>query len=328
MNCFGHLLPFILALLLLPAVAGAAAFFSGNEVVISDPLDDDLFASGGRIVIDAPVRSVVVAGGDVTINAPVGGDVIAAGGSVRISADVDGKVIAAGGSVAVEANITTNALLSGGTILIGRNAAIGRDAYISGQTVRNEGTVGGVLNVDAVIFDNTGTAGEVIYVPQETDRIPTGLSAFGLLITLGYLIAGLLLLRLFPEPMSAIGEAILRSPGRAALFGLAVLVVTPLLILLLLVTVVGAPLAALLGILFVTALLLASIFVALPLGLLFTERFEMGFGAMGAFVLGFILIHVLFAIPFLGVVVRLLSFVLGYGGVLIGLRSLSDWRGA
>ncbi|RPJ49858.1 MAG: hypothetical protein EHJ95_08155, partial [Methanobacteriota archaeon] len=83
----------ILIVLLLAAPGFALEFRSGNEVIVNDPIDDDLVVSGGQVIIDAPVGSVIAAGGEVRVRAPVTGDVIAAGGLVVVDAEVGGKIV-------------------------------------------------------------------------------------------------------------------------------------------------------------------------------------------------------------------------------------------
>ncbi|NYT20477.1 MAG: hypothetical protein GKC07_01590, partial [Methanomicrobiales archaeon] len=153
------LLTFVL--LILPAGVSALATYSGGQVVIDEPVHDDLFVSGGMIEITAPVDSVIAAGGTIIIDAPVAGDVIAAGGSIRVNDRIGGKLVAAGGDITVNGDIGTNAVLTGGTVRIGDTVTVSRDAIISGGQVFHAGHVTGNLTVRAQNFDNQGTAGNL-----------------------------------------------------------------------------------------------------------------------------------------------------------------------
>ncbi|HET6782163.1 MAG TPA: hypothetical protein VFH67_08705, partial [bacterium] len=67
--------------------APAHAFDSraGSSVLVSEPVQDDLYAAGGTVEVTAAVEGdVTAAGGTVTLSGSVNGGVLAAGGTVRI----------------------------------------------------------------------------------------------------------------------------------------------------------------------------------------------------------------------------------------------------
>ena len=70
----------LLLLLLLPGAQAVRMIGGDDPVVVSEPIDDDVFAAGGMLSIEAPVDSLIAAGGEIEVSAPVRGDVIVAGG--------------------------------------------------------------------------------------------------------------------------------------------------------------------------------------------------------------------------------------------------------
>ncbi|MBP9009611.1 MAG: hypothetical protein KBG16_13315, partial [Methanospirillum sp.] len=59
---------------------------SGDNIVINEPIDDDLVASGGSMIVNAPVKSITWAGGTLIINEPVEKNLIAAGATIQVNA--------------------------------------------------------------------------------------------------------------------------------------------------------------------------------------------------------------------------------------------------
>jgi hypothetical protein len=190
----------VLVLLAVPAGVSALVTYSGNDVTIIDPVDDDVFITGGMIEVNAPVRSITAAGGSITINAPVSGDVIAAGGTISIHGDVGGKVVAFGGTIDLAGNVTTNVVLQGGTVTIQESSTIGKDAMISAGSVQNAGTVLGKLTVQSQSVENTGHAGS--YEVKQRQGIGAAvvwfLSVLAILLLIGWFITGLILIRVMP----------------------------------------------------------------------------------------------------------------------------------
>jgi hypothetical protein len=310
-------------MLLVPSAVQAVAFYSGDDVIISTAVDDDIFASGGRVSINAPVRSVIAAGGEVAINAAVHGDVIAAGGAITINGPVDGKVVVAGGSLGINANISTNLVAAGGEVTIGKASHIMRDAYIEGGTVTHAGAVGGLLSVSSAEFVNSGTAGSVHYemTQQDGDGFRFLLDALFLMITIGFYILGILFLWLFPLPFAyVVGEA-RQNTLKNMLIGLFVILIGCVLFLALAVSVIGLPLALVLGIYLLLGMVLSSLFVASCLGGWILEKLHKETGPYIPFTIGFILIHLLLAIPIIGFLTRVAVVILGTGAL-----SMALWK--
>ncbi|MEG3055235.1 MAG: hypothetical protein WBH94_05590 [Methanoculleus sp.] len=318
-----HLAVFILVLLLIPSGAQALTFLSGDQPQIDTPIPDDVVASGGIVTINAPVDSLTVAGGTVTVNAPVKSDIIAAGGTLVINGDAGGKVIAAGGDIEVNGN-ATNVLITGGSIRIGRDAVIQRDAVISGGEVTSEGVVMRNLTVSATTFNNTGTAGNVTFEEREE----SGLLVSGILVLLavGLLILGLIFVRFVPDPFLAVVHEVERRPVVFTVLGFIAHFVTMIVLLIIAITIIGIPIALFLGLLFIASMLISTFFVAYALGDAIASRAKWRAGRIWIFILGFVILYILFAIPLLGMIIHVIAMSLGYGGLLSALRGARLFR--
>ena len=203
----------ILFLLFLPVGVSALVSYSGNQVSIDTPVSDDVFAAGGAITVNAPIDSLIAAGGTITLNAPVKGDVIVAGGRVIANNNIGGKLVAAGGTVDVNGDVGTNALITGGTVTINPRATIGRDAAISGGTVTNSGHVTGNLSVRSQSFTDTGTVGgSSTYVHTDPVSFTKIFTVLGILFSIGWLILGLVLLKIAPARYRVVEDEVTKSP--------------------------------------------------------------------------------------------------------------------
>jgi hypothetical protein len=315
-----HLHPILVLLfimLLIPAGVQALALYSDGTVMISQPVQDDVFASGGTIMVNARVSSLTAVGGTITINAPVDGDVIAAGGTVTINAPVGGKILVAGGTVEVNAAVGTNAVITGGMVTLTDAADIGKDALISGRTVSSAGDVRGTLTVSSQDFSNTGSAGQVDYTPNEPDMGLRGLfRLFVVLWTIGMFILGLLLIYFIPKRFGVVENAIRTSPVIRTIIGFFAIIVLVIMLVLLSFTIVLLPLTLGSGMLFLLGIMLSTLFVASALGRMIAGYAKWEPKAWQAFTVGFVVLAILAVIPVIGFIVMVIAVSLGFGGIL------------
>ena len=311
----------LISIIVLPS-AQALQEFSGQVVSIDSPINDDVFAAGSVVNINAPVDSAVIAGGTLNINAPVKGDIFAAGGQVNINSDVGGKVVTAGGNVNLGGSIGTNLVAAGGNVDIFPGRAIGRDALISAGNVINAGKVSGNLTVYASNFQNNGSAGRVEFHRTETERArPSGgFNFFGVLMAIGYLILGLIMLRYIPGLFTTLDKEIKTSSVIRTVIGLVSIVVSIIIIFIIAVTIVGLPIAVIMALLFTTSLLLTGIFVSFSLGRWVGGRMNLKYSDTILFVIGFVVLNILFLLPYIGGLIGLISMSLGYGAILYAVR--------
>jgi hypothetical protein len=320
-----QLILIITLLILLISQAHALRMLSGDDISIDSPIDDDVFAGGGSVTINAPVGGVVIWGGDVTINAPVSGDVFVAGGDVVLNSDVGGKIVAAGGDIDVSGK-AKNAVIAGGDVTLYSTTVIEKDAVIAGRTVSNAGRINGTLTVRAENFQNTGSVGHVDFTRTEW---PKGLHQFmnilALLVTVGFFILGILMLKLFPTQFFIVEEEVRRFPVKNTVVGFALIIVSVIVITLIAATVIGVPVALVMIMLFIMALMLSSLFVSFALGRTIVGLFNAKINDILIFVIGFVIVSVLLWIPYAGPFIGIIVISLGFGSIFYALRK--NWQG-
>jgi hypothetical protein len=315
----------LILVMLIPAVVSGLATYNGGQVVIGQPVPDDVFASGGMIDVNAPVDSLIAAGGTINVNAPVKGDVIAAGGTINVNSDIGGKLVAAGGTINVNNGIGTNAVLAGGSVNIGQGATIGRDALISGGRVSSAGTIAGNLTVRARTFENTGTAGQLnVELSKPREEFSRIFSIFGIIFTIGMLILGLVLLHFAPGHFMAVEEEVRKSALVKTVGGFFAIIISLVVLILISVTIVLLPIALLLWMAFFAGLLLSTLFVSLALGRILALKVKWEAPPWQMFLLGFVILNIASRIPVAGIIVLGISASLGFAAFFLTLYRNRD----
>ncbi|HQC00685.1 MAG TPA: hypothetical protein PKX11_09030 [Methanospirillum sp.] len=297
---------------------------SGDNIVISEPVDDDILASGGSMIVNAPVKSItwaggtlivnepvkenlVAVGGTIQLNAPVGTDIFVIGGNIEINSDVGGKVMALGGSVTMSGD-TENIAAAGGTVILGKETVISRDAIISASGYTTQATILGNLTIEEGTGEETGFDLEMIgSVIQAFITIAMIISFFG------FLILGIVFVKICPAFHAAIVKTGKEKLLLSFIAGIAGLIVGFILFLILLVTMVGIPLAFLLLFLMLIGLMLANILTGALAGEWIQKIANKEVGLIWGFVIGFVIINILFLIPFIGFMIWIVSVFLGFG---------------
>jgi hypothetical protein len=304
---------FLILLILFPLGVSALATYSGGQVIIDKPVPDDVFASGGTLEVNAPVESLIAAGGVINVNSPVAGDIIAAGGTVNVNDEVGGKIVAAGGNINLNSRIGTNAVVAGGQVHIGQSAVIERDALVSGGQVVNAGQIVGNLTVRARSFDNQGTAGSLdVILSEPRDQFSRLFEIFGIIFTIGMFILGIVLLHVAPQRFHAVEEEVRKSAILKTVIGFFAIIASVIILILISMTVVLLPLAILLWMAFFAALLLSTLFVSLSVGHIIARYAKWEARPWQMFVVGFIVLNLLFRIPVVGLIILIISVSLGF----------------
>jgi hypothetical protein len=326
-------------------VTGDAVVSSGRLKVPGHVVGSLSVLSGEAEIVGAVDGSIRVAGGDVTIGGKVGRDVVVAGGSVTIdsTATVAGDLIVAGGDVSVLGSITGDVRGNVGSLTIGGSGTVG-----------GTGTVGGDVRVHADhirLRSRAKVAGDLIYTSRNVARIDDGASVKGakrqtvpdrfypgdnlaswfasaIFRLLCALFAGVVLVLLLPHAMAVVADGIRGSPASSFVLGLVLLVLTPVLVLILLVTVIGIPIAVIVLVGYVCVLYLSQVFLGLALGRIILpgswDTTGRGYNLL-AMTIGVVILAGLrlIPVPFVGSVVAIITAVFGLGAVIVGPRR---WR--
>lgn len=323
----------------------------------------DVLASGGMVhVTDSVPGDAMLAGGNLEFSGATGGDYLGAGGSQVITGRIHGSARVAGGEIRVAAPIDRNATIAGGNIELDGASIVGHNAYLAGGTVRVAGTVrqvlhvtggtvvldgavGGNVEVDATelrVGSRAAIAGSMRYrVPREKVHIDSAaqiagtvtalpardwrgtLLVFRLVWLLGFLLAGAVAVALAPRFARDAAERLQLRPGLSVLLGIVWLIVVPIICVLIAITLIGLPLALLLGAVYMVLAYVGRFVLAVWLGQrMLGDRVRPGTaGAVVSFLAGAIILAIVALVPLLGPLVTLAATVCGLGALLLAIRA-------
>jgi cytoskeletal protein CcmA (bactofilin family) len=216
-------------------------FLAGRTIAFASSTARDVFAAGREIDLSSGTVTddVIAVGERVTVaqEAIIGGDVIAAGRVLRIEGPVGGLVRAAGAQVTIDGAVAGDVFAQGRVITIGPNARIEGALTHRGRSV--------TISPEAQI---TGRV-TALQPRAEPDMRPlAGVATWAAaLVLFGFFLMTVVIAVLFPGLMNEASLSIRRKPLSMLALGLAIAVITPFLIILLLVTLLGIPLAFVVG---------------------------------------------------------------------------------
>jgi cytoskeletal protein CcmA (bactofilin family) len=308
------------------APVGGDAVLAGGQVRVDGRVSQDLYAMGGDLeVLGAVAQNARVAGGQVTIGpgASISGNVSAAGGEIRLEGRVDGYVQAAGGRVYVDGPIGGDVNVTSGEVELGPNAHIaGRLRYASDKELQQAPGA----RVQGGIERRPSRSGWPI--PGNVERQVGGRGSW--IWTFGLMLLAAVLVAVLPGVSARIAATLQGHPGKSLLVGFGILIGVPVAAVMLLITLIGAPLALLVITLYFALLLVGYISTSVALGdwaLRRVKPLEAGRKAwrIGATVLTVLVIGLVSRIPALGILVMLLALLAGIGALIL---LVLQWRSA
>ena len=328
-------------------------FAAGERLTIAGTVNGDAYVAGGNVIVEGDINGdLIAAGGTVNVRGKVAQDVRVAGGQVTVSGDVQGNVTLVGGSLEItdSAGINGSLVSAGGNLSvfgpIGKGAAIGAGAATIGNLINGDITAGvgeltltpsakvsGDLNywsdADAQIQQGAEISGKTTHnFPQKKEREEPrkalgGVFAFFKIASfLAALLIGLIFIKLAPQFTKSTADALLTKPAASLGIGLLAVILTPILILIAAITVVGIPIALILFFLFLITLYLSKIFVSVAIGRKIVEVTNQKTGDYSVFILGLLVYTLVILIPVIGVIVSILALLAGVGAIVMTKKDL------
>jgi len=304
-------------------VAGDAMLAGGN-LRVTAKVERSVYAGGGRLTLDAPIgRNLRVGGGQVDVGpmATVGGNVTVGAGQVSLRGTVMGSVTASGGRVLIDGPVDGDVVSNAGRLTLGPNARLaGALRYRSGdELVRDPAAqVAGAIEQLALSGggDASGAQRESGWRARAHRAGPSWWWTLGLMVIAATLVAVL------PVTSQRVADGLRSRWAWALLWGFVALVCIPIAALMLVITIVGIPLALLVVLLYLALLLLGYVGSAVALGQWTLVRFKAdAAGRIGwriaSAMAAVLALALLGRVPFVGGLVALLAVLAGIGGVVL-----------
>lgn len=319
-------------------------YAAGGRITVEQPVAGDATLAGGSVTVRAAIGDDLRAlGGDITIDSTVGGELYASGGNITLgnAAAVADAVTLYGGNINVEGKISGPLKVYAQRVIL--NGEVSKDVELNAEEIElgPRAKLGAALRypinaqfktAEGVVIGGAVTRGEAMNGRRDThhDREWHGQAMGGSAGWTGtlagtaasfvvLLAAAALFLLVFTGFSRRASSQVMPTPWPALAAGLAVLLGTPMLAMLLIVTLIGIPLGIVLMMLFPLMLLMGWIVGVFAI----TQRVQRAIqketpsgssaAMIGFFALTLLLVLLIGSLPFIGFLILLTVLLLGTG---------------
>lgn len=283
--------PSLLALVAIAALAALSLLPAAVSAETSRNEEDAIVVISGDVSVPRgeTVDGIYIASGDLRLAGRVDGDVVLFAGDATVSGRIDGDLVTFGG----QARLLPRAFVSGDVHYSDERPIVAGDAIVRGD----------------VTEENWSGWGDFLPI--------VGAFALWLGLSVSMAILGVLLLLIAPRAADALYARSRERVGPVIAIGVAIGICLPVAALIALVTLVGIPLAFVIGLALLPLAALAYVTSAYALGRRLVGELR---SRLWAFLAGLAILRALALIPFLGFLVGLAAVVFGLGllGAAIG----------
>ena len=338
--------------LMFVSVMGAAVFKTGENIFIpkDEVIEQNLVLAGKSITIQGDVLGDIIAAGEyINLLGKVKGDVMLFGSHIQILSPSLYDIRAVGMDIFVKTKAIGDIFLAGEHVKVGDATTVFNDLIVYGSRLDIAGKVKGnaklsgqkvKLKKDMIIqgdlstssWDSTESCSKQKGLESSPDdhlfkqignKIDILLKK---LLIIGHwssivslLIIGLLISIFFPKYIREVNMTISETPVKSIGVGILFLIVTPIIIFLCMVSILGIPLGLLLLFIYSMSIYTTKVFLSFWIGTKVIERLKIKKDLHLFFnlVIGFIIYSLVLKLPFLGFVVGALGLFLGLGAVIL-----------
>jgi cytoskeletal protein CcmA (bactofilin family) len=318
----------------LSGVVHGDAYLMGSQIFVDGQVQGDLLVIGGNVDISGEVTgNVRLVGGQVSITGKVGRNVTLLAGNVLLSpaAKINGTLVCAAGNVDLASAIHGNVSLAASHARISSAIGANLDAYVGEIRFTSKAKVDGNVEYKsdnvAIVDQGAQIKGELTHRASLVHGLLQGkwIHAFligskvaaALMNFLYTFVIGWIILRVFPRRLEGALQALQKTPWKSFAFGLMVLVLLPLMSLILLMTVLGAPFALTLIALNIIGFYTAKIFCIFWASNHLFTRIGLKANRLSTYFLGVVLYFLLTPIPFFGFLLSWVAMIFGMGAGLL-----------
>ncbi|MCX6791909.1 MAG: polymer-forming cytoskeletal protein [Candidatus Gottesmanbacteria bacterium] len=312
-----------------------------------------LLAAANSVVVDGTIQGdLYCAGQTIIIRGTIAGDVLCAGQTLTIGGTVGGNIRSIGQLLTIAGPVKRNVVVVGQTVSVAPEAVISGEILAAGQTINLNTTIGGDVNVVAqsvLLGENARIAGDFTYTSPTVASEATGAAITGKVshiiskklepkpLTANklmpkanpwparaagsivfYLILGALVVLIAREKVLRITQQMVARPWFDGLVGFLTIILAPVAIMMVAITIIGIPVAIILGIIFAVMIVLSRIYVSVIVGdKLLSAIGKKKSGLLLQVIIGVIVIELLIKVPVLGLLVSAGATLWGLGGIVM-----------
>lgn len=249
---------------------------AGQTVVINGAVDGDVLCAAQTITVNGEVTgSIRSAGQVVTVNGSVGRNVTVAGQNVVLGsgARVNGEVAVAGNTVVVSGPVQQNVYAGANNLTLNSTVGGNVTSYVEKLSLGSAAVVTGNLDYTSdqtFALDKSKVNGQIVrHAPAQPQRQEnTVAERLGSLLywIVASLLGALLVVWLAPRLVRGVTNTMLGRWQASLGWGALILIGGPLVLIMLAVTVVGLPTAAVAAVLWLLAIITSGVFAGIAVG--------------------------------------------------------------
>lgn len=319
------------------------AYVAGGNVTFDGVVNGDLIVAGGNLALSGRVvGNVRAAGGNIVFSSDVYKNATILGGSISAiePGDIRGSLVSAGGNISVNSPVGKDINVAGGQVILGNSVNGMVNAYTSNLTLNPQAKIKGDLNYwsqkEMTFNPEASISGATNYHFVQTPKydenktkavadkntilsiITAGSLMFYIISFIASLITGLLLIKLLPVFTANTVMTLETHPWASLAIGFLTIALFPITFIILLITVVGIPLAfVLLTAIFVLGFM-SQIFAAIFIGKKLFGNFQKEPNSMDwSLFTGLLVLGILYLIPIINFFTAIFTYLFGIGALLI-----------
>ncbi|MFH1838413.1 MAG: polymer-forming cytoskeletal protein [Candidatus Kuenenbacteria bacterium] len=316
-------------------------FVFGQTITINGNVEGDIIGLGQSIIINGNVngnvrifgqsikfnnqidKNVNVAGESIffTEKSKIGKNLLIFGQNIEVNGKIDGNVYGTGEKIYLAGEISKNVNLNTASLVLQPKTIIKGDLnYVAPQKAKIE--------------SGAQISGKTFYkIPsfeKKEKKHTIGFFFWKLVSLFGFLITGLIFISLFHKQTLEIIDQIKKTPWKNLGFGIIYFIITPIILLLLIAVLIGIPLAFIGMCLYFIILYLSQLFVGMTIGVIINKNLkepkenvnqviteqEQKNNLIWLTILGMLILMILFNIPFIGWIIKLMVIWIGLGGII------------
>lgn len=333
-------------------------FAAGENVRISGTVNGDLYVAGGTVTIDGTVNGdVLAAGGTIDLSGSVLQDARLVGGTIDVSgtvgqnlsmvggtsnlqsrAQLAGNIVTVGGTILVDSAVNGNLMNASQELTISKSVRGDVDSISENLDIMEQATIGGNLSyasAEPANLDESAVSGTVTEMefprhdaqsPQTTLPAKKAFEGFFTFMSIVWILAntliGLLIIYVLPHFTHNVASMIQTKPWHSIGLGLVAAIVSPIVAVLLMVTLVGFPLGLILMFALFVSFYISQFFVMYWFGQLVVGKLNKQWHDGWIFVVGMVLYTALKWVPIIGWVFHMLAMLAGFGALIFTKKEL------
>lgn len=302
-------------------------FVFARTITINGTIQGEAFLCGNIVNVNGDILGdAFVLGNNLFLGGTIGGNTRVMGSVVNLPGTFSDEVIVGGADVNLTGTFS-DIIYAGGATIIASGQFQG-DVRFNAEKITLKSGADFSGEVNCTYGDDNFTREEGVTLDEEKLKTaimerkmekPSIWSAilFKLIMLVGFVIVGLVLNGLFPAFVGGVSDRVFTQLLNNLGWGVVVLLISPIAIILLLITVVGIPLALLWSVAFGVCLYLGKLFVAIATGGLLLSLLKKDNPAFWIrLIVGAIVVSIIAMIPIVSFLIGLLICILGLGALI------------